>query len=72
MSEKIEIIDNTQDMECYNCLGTGYPMKAGQTRKQATQRKCPTCKGTGIWKEQHYYLICHDRKIAFDIDSAGK
>lgn len=69
---RIQVIDNTQNHECYRCLGTGFAIGKGISREKAMKEHCFTCKGTGIWKEEHYYLICHDYKIAFDIDSPGK
>lgn len=75
MERTREIIDNSHDQDCYNCLGTGYSVGPGITRKQAMQKKCTTCKGTGKWHEEHYFLVTSDNKgnkICFDVDNIGK
>lgn len=78
MAKDITIIDNSHDHECYCCLGKGQISPGSvlsRTRKGKSVKlwiTCPTCKGTGKWREEHFYLIDNKHKIAFDVDSPGK
>jgi hypothetical protein len=52
---KVNFIPNHVNMKCWSCEGKG----------------CKVCKGTGIWVEEHYYLIYTDKngvKHGFGVD----
>lgn len=72
-----KIVDNSHEHQCYKCGGIGY-LDEDNPKKPYTKiklTKCPTCKGTGIWMEEHYHLITTDEKgnkICFDVDNLGK
>lgn len=79
MKNKREIIDNSHDHQCYKCLGDGkikgsHPYNECNCDCENCLVICPTCKGTGVWKEEHYYLITEHQgqKICFDVDNLGK
>lgn len=55
----MSIIKKKLKQECWNCEG----------KKKLNKKKCPTCKGTGIWKDEIYYFIDEKKKIAFDGDT---
>jgi len=55
----MSIIKKKIESPCYNCNGKG----------KVKNKKCPTCKGTGIWKDEIYYFINNKTKIAFDGDT---
>ena len=64
--KKPQVIDASTMHECYTCSGD-----------QAKNRPhCPTCKGTGLYKEEFFHLVVEDpstgQLIAFGIDQAGK
>lgn len=77
MKNKREIINNSHDHQCYKCLGKGKIPTCvciDRARGEFLTETCPTCKGTGVWKEEHYYLITEHQgqKICFDVDNLGK
>jgi len=64
--KKAEIITNTRKMKCWKCDGIkflfpGKISKIKTTKNSVTGwikfKKCPTCKGTGIYKEKSYIII---------------
>ena len=60
MKNNIEFIKHSKEIKCYRCNGRGQ-IKA--------KIVCTACKGTGIFKEVDYHLICTSQKIAFQVDS---
>lgn len=70
MNKNPEVIDNSQEHECYRCSGTGKVFK-----DDGPASECPTCKGTGKWREDHYHIVAttsEGQRIAFDSDFGGK
>ena len=64
---KVKFIDKSKYPKCWVCNGTG--IKDVEKLKNIT--KCPTCKGTGKWKEDFYNLVYTNKKgqrIAFGVD----
>ena len=55
----MSIIKNKLEYECYECDGKG----------KINKRKCPTCKGTGIWEDEVYYFINDKTKECWDGDT---
>ena len=56
---KIEIIRQaSSDLPCYGCDGEGT---------LEDKSKCPNCKGTGIFVDNHYIMIVNG--MAFNMDS---
>lgn len=55
----MSIIKKKLEYECYECKG----------KKKIKGKKCPTCKGTGIWEDEIYYYINDKKKIAIDGDT---
>jgi len=56
MKNNIKFISSHKQPKCWTCEGKG----------------CKTCKGTGRFTEEFYYLIYTDkkgRKLAFGVDS---
>ena len=47
--------------QCYECLGKGSIIQKG-----IPGVICPTCNGTGVWKDSICYYIDDDKKICFD------
>lgn len=57
------LIDKSDFQKCFRCEGTGL----GNIK----EIECPTCNGTGLWKETHYIIIDEKNKIAFDSDTGS-
>lgn len=55
----MSIIRKEINNPCYRCDGSG---KVGK-------KKCPTCKGTGNWKDSMCFYIDDKKKIAVDGES---
>ena len=53
------IIKKKLKQECWNCEG----------KKKIGKKKCPTCKGSGVWEDEIYYFIDEKKKIAIDGDT---
>lgn len=73
----MKIIDNSQIVDCWKCNGTGIEMMEDlhPAHKVINQIPCSICKGTGKWKEDHYFFVIKDKngqQIAFDGDQGGK
>lgn len=84
MKEKIRVIKKVTEMECYSCRGKGnipkivesvqkmFGCEVNVSMKMPEREICSTCKGTGIWLEEHFIIVNDKRKIAFDTDNMGK
>ena len=60
---KIKVIDKSEKVKCWTCEDKESPAN------------CPTCNGTGIWKEDNFIIVAEyskGNKIAFQVDQAGK
>jgi len=65
---KVEILRNANTSICWTCEG----LRAIYNKKKDTIDICPTCNGTGIFVETHYYHIFIDKKgnkCAIDSDT---
>jgi len=65
-----EIIKKTRERICYRCNGKGYSFANRRRSGNLTTYDlipCPTCKGTGFFKENYYILI--SGKFAIGMDS---
>ena len=59
---KPKYIPNHNVTKCYKCNGKG----------RVNNVMCVICKGTGKWKDTHYYLVTKDKEgnnIAFGVDT---
>jgi len=56
----MSIIRKEIENPCYCCNGKGFIID------NAKKIKCPTCKGSGIWKDSMCYYIDDKKKICFD------
>jgi len=76
MVKKVEIIDKSQEKECYECEGTGaHEIFEKGVFATGIFRNCKKCNGTGKYKQDSYLLITtqpNGQKIAFDVDNGGK
>jgi len=59
--KKVEIIKKEIDLECYVCNGKG------NIEDKNFSYTCPTCKGTGIFKDYIWYHIING--ICYDGDT---
>ena len=69
----MEIIDNSKNVCCKICSGTGMLRTKRDENNQCPT--CPSCNGSGIWKNESYILVAEQsngQKIAFNIDQQGK
>jgi len=61
-----KVITKILEFKCYKCSGTGIDQTKYNTD---CSMDCPTCEGTGIYKETFYYFIDGKKKIAFSGDT---
>jgi len=60
-----KVIEKILESKCYKCAGIG----AVFSDEKGDYFACPTCDGTGIYKEIFYYFIDEKNKIAFSGDT---
>jgi DnaJ-class molecular chaperone len=72
----MSIIKKEIENPCYECDGKGeipYNIfrctKITKLGRNCTMMECPTCNGTGIWKDNICYYIDDNKRIAFDGES---
>jgi len=62
---KIQFLDKSNKVECWACGGKGWH------RKRDVAEHCEACDGTGIFKDDNYFLIAetpNGQKIGFQVD----
>jgi DnaJ-class molecular chaperone len=69
-TKRCTIIDKSDQMMCWICNGTGWIPEKNVCCTLFTVI-CPTCNGSGIFREGHFIIVDEKNKIAFDSDSGG-
>lgn len=71
---QVKIKDYSNYTPCYECDGKGY-LGIFLGHKKCCVQRCPTCKGTGKYKNERYLLTAVDPRgqtIGFEVDDRGK
>ena len=71
MAKKVKIVKKFSILECYRCGGTGETLrrrKSGWNPSGCSKMvPCRLCRGTGKYREYHYWLTVG--KLAIDMDT---